>query len=126
MLATVMVLVMPPAEAVMFEVAGTTVAGVHTMGLVRLSHLPAHNRPLLLIWIGLVASFWALELNVIVCVNTWLLEEFRASANTWTTCPGSSEMLGLGKIITWVTVTAALFDLLLPPPQPDIRATEKR
>jgi len=66
-----------------------------------------------------------LELNVIVWVNTCPPLEFTACAKTVVIWPGVSEML-VGKISTWVTVAAALSELLLPPPQPDIRATEKR
>ena len=72
-------------------------------------------------------SFCALELNVIGCVNTWVPLEFSACANTATTWPGVSEILGFGEMSTWVTVTAAFLSALLRPlpPQSVIRATRK-
>src|SRR6266478_4997317 len=125
MLAIVVGLVTPPADAVIFDVtpAVVTAAGVQTTGVVKLSHLPAHKRPP----VGVISIKELLELNVMVCVKTCPPLEFSACANTRVTCPGVSEMLGFGKICTWVTVTAAFLSALLlpPPPHPVIRATRK-
>src|SRR5438874_1139693 len=121
---TVVRMLNPPADAVMLVVVGTLAGntGVQTTGVVSESHFPAQSPP-----VGVISTSGLLELNVMVCVNTWPPLEFKAWAKTLVTCPGVSEMLGFGKMTTWVTVTAAFLSALLlpPPPHPVIRATRK-